>query len=349
MTEIHRFVGIHFPRQVVLIKKLRYFSFIINDITLLVSLFTLIVEATKFPILWNLFFYKLVVFPFTPVLFIFSSIVLFFGAKRHQIETHYDTEVEKRPLWEYAVPLFFAIVVAVVGFCDFANFTNIGRLSIIHSSSFTGFCFFILGLALIPPYTKIPHRFHITQLFIFIVSTLNVFIVLDNAYQLFSSHPIQQIVHVSLLVAFSFVFFCFGILLRWSNRGFIGNFTLDSTASVFAFRVFLINLFSAPIIAFIALFILQKTAYNLYQVLSIVAIVSTVTSSMLLWINIKLLYGHELEHLLMRESLRAHNVDLIKEDEKLQKRMDQLQQEKQEYQEKLDSQSTWQDVVEKSE
>ena len=347
MPEVHQFTTIHFPRQISLIKKLRYVSFIINDIALVVSLFTLIVAVTNFPVLRRLIFHTLAVFPFTPVLFIFSSIVIFFGAKRHQIDTHYDSEVEKRPLWNFAIPLFFAVIVTAVGFINFTNITNTGIVSIFRSSQYTGFCFFLLGLALIPPYTRLPHRFHITQLFIFIVSALNMIVLLERVYQLFSSHPMQQIVPVSLPVAFSFVFFCFGLLLRWPNRGFIGNFTLDVTASVFAFRVLMINLISAPLIAFIVLFALQKTSYNLYQVLSIVVIISTVTSSLLLWINVKLLYGHELEHLLMRDSLRNHNVDLVKEEETLKKRMDELQQEKEEYQEKLDSQSAWQDVAER--
>src|SRR6185437_7845099 len=234
MAEVHQFATIHFPRQVGLIKRLRHFSFIINDITLLVSLLTLLIGATNFPFLHAFFFQKLAVYPFTPVLFILSSIVLFFGAKRHQADTHYDSEVENRPWWEFIIPLFFAVLVAAVGFIDFANVTHAGILSIFHSSAYTGFCFFILGLALIPPYTSISHRFHITHLLIFIVSALNVFIILESIYQLFSPGPIQQIVHVPLFVAFSFVFFCFGILLRWSNRGFIGNFTLDSTDSVFA-------------------------------------------------------------------------------------------------------------------
>jgi FtsZ-binding cell division protein ZapB len=349
MTEVRKFTDIHFPRQIGLIKRLRFFSFIINDITLLVSFFILIAAVTDFSILRILFIPKLTVSPFTPVLFIFLSIVLFFGAKRHQIDSHFDADIEKRPWWEFGVPLILAALVAIAGFNDLAQFTNTGLLSIFHSSPYTGFCFFLLGLALIPPYTRIPHRFHITQLLIGIVSALNVFIILESTYQLLSVHPVQQIVTVSLPVAFSFTFFCFGILLRWSNRGFIGNFTLDSTASVFAFRVFMINLISAPIIAFITLLILQKSSYNLYQIVSIVIIISTISSSMLLWLNVKLLYVHELEHLLMRESLRAHNVDLIKDEEKLRKRMDQLQQEKQEYQEKLDSQSAWREAADRFE
>lgn len=338
---------IHFPRQIGLIKALRYVSFVINDITLLVSLLALFAWATNFSFAHTLLFHTLAVFPFTPVLFIFAGIVLLFGAKRHLLGTHFDAEIEKRPWWSFGVPLFFATIVAVVGFMDVANLMNIGILALLHSSPYTGFCFSLLGLALIPPYTRIPLRFHITQFLVFIVSILNMFIVLESTYQFFSPLPAVQLVHASLPVALCFVFFCFGLLLRWSNRGFIGNFTLDSTASVFALRVFMINLISAPILAFIVLFIMLKTSYNLYQVLALVVVGLACTSSMLVWINIKLLYSHELEHLLMRESLRAHNVDLAKEEVTLQKRMDQLEQEKQEYLEKLKSQSAWQDATDR--
>ncbi len=336
MQEIHQFAGFQFPRQIGLIKKLRFVSFIINDITITVSLLTFLFWVINVPFLQNIIIHTLVVYPFTPVLFIFSGLVLLFGAKRHQTDTNYDVETEKSSWWEFGIPLIFATLVALVGFIDFANFTNVGILSIFHSSSYTGFCFFLLGLALIPPYTSIPHRFHITHLLIFIISAINVFIILETIYQFFSPLPAQQTMHVSLPVAFSFVIFCFGVLLRWSNRGFIGNFTLDATASVFAFRVFMINLISTPVIALITLFLLQKTSYNMYQILSIVVIVSTVASSMLLWYNVKLLYGHELEHLLMRESLRAHNVDLTKEEETLRKSMDLLQKEEREYKDKLE-------------
>ena len=349
MEKVQQFTSIHFPRQISLIKKLRYISFIINDLTLLVSLVTLLVWVINVSFLQTLIIHTLGVNPFTPVLFIFSGIVVLFGAKRHLIDTHYDAEVDKRLWWEFGIPLFFAVLVAVIGLIDFADVTHAGLLAVFHSSAYTGFCFFLLGLALIPPYTRILHRFHITQLLLLIVSAINVFVVLERMYQIFTPHPVQQIVPVSMPVALSFVIFCLGLLLRWPNRGFIGNFTLDATASVFAFRVFIINLISTPIIAFIVLFILRKTSYNEYQILSIVAVIATVASSMLLWYNVKLLYGHELEHILMRESLRAHNVDLTKEEEELQKRMDQLEQEKKEYKDKLDSQSAWQEVSDRYE
>jgi len=347
MHEVPQFTDIHFPRQIGLIKKLRYISFIMNDVTLLLSFLSLFVWATNFLDMNALLFQRLALAPFTPLLFIFSSIPLLFGAKRHLINTHYDAEKEERLWWIFGVPILFAAAVAVLGFINFIHLTDLGILSIFHTSSYTGFCFFLLGLALIPPYTSITYRFHITQFLIFIVNGLNVFVILESTYQLFSPLPAQQIAHVSLLAALSFVFFCFGILIRWSNRGFFGNFTLDSTASIFALRVFIINFISAPVFALIVFFFMQNTAYNVYQVLTIVVVGLSFISSILLWINVKLLYSHELEHLLMRESLRAHNVDLTKEEEELRKRMDQLEIEKKQYLDKLKSQDSWEDAVDR--
>lgn len=347
MQEISTTAAFHFPRQIGLIKRLRYISFIINDITLLVSSLALLILITNFTNLKILIFQKYAVFPITPVLFILSGIVLLFGAKRHLVTTHYDADKELHPWWTFGIPIFFAEVVGFLGLVNFTNLTNGGILSLLHASLYTGFCFFLLGFALIPPYVLIPHRFHITQLLIFIVLCLNVFVILENAYQFFSPFPVQHILEVSLPTACSFVLFCSGLLFRWSNRGFLGNFTLDSTASIFALRVFVINLMSAPLIALIVLFMMQQTHFNMYVVLTVVVVCFSVISSLLLWINVKLLYSHELEHVLMRESLRSHNINLNKEQEELQKRMDQLEQEKQEYLDKLKTQSAWRNAVDR--
>ncbi len=347
MVDIPAFQDIHFPRQISIIKKFRYISFIINDITLVVAFLAILIWLTNFFDLKTMLFQKLGVYPFTPILFIFSGIPLLFGAKRHLINTHFDAEKEERPWWVFGVPLLFAVIIAGIGFLNFISLTNGGVFSLFHTSSYTGFCFFLIGLALIPPFTAIPHRFHATQLLIFFVSGINVFMVLESIYQMLSPLPVQHVLQFSLPVAFSFIFFCFGVLLRWMNRGFFGNFTLDSTASTFAFRMLMIHLFSAPVVALIVLFIMKNSSYNMYQILAIIVVFFTVTSSLLLWINIKLLYQHELEYLLMRESLRAHNVDLKKEEEALQKSMEQLELDNQQYVKKLNSQQAWQDAADR--
>lgn len=348
ITNAYSFTNIEFPRQTKLIKRLRYVSFIINDIILFgsfvaITLWLINALGIKIDLLD-----MLTIPPFIPILFIFAGSSLLFGAKRHLLSKHYDADKEDHNWWSPWIPIALAGLTAVGGLINLLHLTDSGTLSFLHTSTYGGFCFFLIGLALIPPFTHILHRFHITQFFIYIVSGLNVFVVLESIYQLFSPLAAQHILQVPLLVAIVFVFFCFGILLRWSNRGFFGNFTLDSTVSLFALRLFLINLISGPLITFLVLLITQKSSYNLYQVITIVVSLFTSLASILLWVNVKLLYRYDLEHMLMRESLRAHNIDLTTEEETLRKRIAHIEQEKQQYLDKLSSEKVLQDVVDKT-
>lgn len=345
VTSVSSLATIEFPRRTRLIKRLRAISFIINDITLFASFLVILLWLAELLSVSN-FFSKLAVAPFTPVLFIVASLPLLFGAKRHLISTDQDAEKEDRPWWSIPIPVFLASITALLGLINIFPLTTTGLLTVFHISSYAGFCFFLIGIALIPPFTRIHHRFHITQGLVFVVSGISVFIVLENLYQLFSSSPTQHSTQVPLLAAMAFAFDCFGILLRWSNRGFFGNFTLDSTISRLALRLFLINLISGPLIAFLILYASQRSGFNMYQVITIIVTLFAITSSILLWINVKLLYRYELEHLLMSESLRFHNIDLTTEEESLRKRMAQLEQEKQRYLDKLDSENRWQEAAE---
>lgn len=338
------FGNVHFPQRTSFIKKLRYVSFIITDGIIFCSLLIFLVWIFNIPIIEIFLFQELTLLPFSSVLFIIASIPLLFGAKRHLLNSSDDTEKEVYPIWHTWVPIFFAATTAIVGFINMTLLSN-GALAFLQISFFEGVCFFLLGLALIPPFTRLPHRFHITQFLIFLVSGLNIFIILEHTYQLLSPNPMQHMITVPLASALFLACFSFGILIRWSNRGFLGNFTLNSTGSLFALRLFLINLIAAPVVGFAILASLQNTAFNIYQILSVVVVCFTFISCLLLWMNVKLLYSYELEHLLMRESLRTHNIDLTTEKEELRKNMLQLEQEKQQYLNKLDTQNTWRDMV----
>lgn len=346
LSNTYSFADIHFPQRTSLIKKLRYVSFAINDSILILSLFVFLVWVFHVPSIGSLLFHKLGISPFTSVLFILSGSSLFFGAKRHLMDTHKDAEKDDSSWWNTWIPIFLAVITAVFGLVNVVRITEAGALSLFRTSFFGGFCFFIIGLSLVPPFTRIIHRFHITQLLMFAVSGLNVLIALEYVYQLFSPLPMQQLFSVSLPTALTFVFFGFGVLLRWSNRGFFGNYTLDSVGSMLALRLFMFHLASAPLLAFVALLVMHNSIYNMYQILSVIVVGFASLSIFLLWINVKLLYKYELEHLLMRESLRAHNIDLLSEKEELQKNMVRLEQEKQQYLDKLDTQDKLRTITE---
>lgn len=345
MPTANLFENINFPRQISLIKTLRYVSFAVNDFILFLGFFIGFVWIFRIPGAYEKLFHKLHIYPFSSVLFLLSGAVLLFGAKRHLISSHKDAEKDESPWWNTWIPITLAAITAVFGFINLAQLSHAGLLSFFRISPFGGLCFFLTGLALIPPYTRILHRFHITQLFMFIISGLGIFVIWENVYQMFSPLPMQHIISIPLPTAFTLTLFSFGILIRWSNRGFLGNFTLDSTSSIFAFRLFLIQLISAPLIAFFVLALLQHTSYNMYQILTVIVVLSLFISSTLLWFNVKLLYRYDLEHLLMRESLKSHNIDLTTEKEDLRKKMIQLEQEKQQYADKLNTQVVWQDMA----
>lgn len=335
------FTAIHFPQRSDVIRRLRLISFVVNDIILFVSLLIFLVWIFHIPTINNVLFGGFGVSPFSSVLFILSGCSLLFGAKRHLMSAH--ESMSKDAWYNTYIPVILCCITAFLGLFNFLHVTLLP--SFIKIPSFSGFCFFLIGVALIPPFTRILHRFHYTQFLFFIVSGLTVFVILENVYQGFSHQVLQHIVYVPLPTALIFAFFSFGVLLRWSNRGFFGNFTLDATASVFALRLFLINLLAAPIIAFLILFFMQKMPYNMYQILTVIVVIYTGISSLLLWVNVKLLYRYELEHLLMRESLRSHNIDLTAEKEELRKKMIQTEQEKQQYIDKLNTQNMWKAAV----
>ncbi len=348
MSEIQKpdsFENIHFPQRTILIKRLRIVSFFINDFVLALSFLVLAVWIVGPSAMRTFLFQNLHISPFIAILFICSGAPLLFGAKRHLIQAGKNTEKEEYPWWNTLFPIFFAGLTALLGIFNVAHFENVGVLSFVQVSPYEGVCFLLIGLALIPPFTRILHRFHVTQLLIFVVSSLNVFVVLEYIFQLFSPFAPGQIVFASIPVALTFIIFCFGIQLRWSNRGFFGNLTLDSIGSVFAFRLFAINLLAAPLFAFVVLMLFHNAHYNMYQILTLIVVGFTSISCTILWANARLLYKYELEHLLMRESLRAHNIDLTSDKEALSKRMSQIEQEKQQYIDKLNTQNTLRDVT----
>jgi hypothetical protein len=336
--------NIHFPQRISLVKKLRIISFGMNDCVMAASFVVVGAWITHIQPLASLFFTTAHIVPFAAFLFLLSGVTLLFGAKRHLLETQQDAAVDTTVWWQIVLPIVFAGVTALVGLVNFLRVVP-QPLFFAHLSSFGGLCFFLIGLSLIPPFTRIPHRFHITQLFAFIICVLSLYVVLENVYQLFSPFGVQHIIVVSIPTAFTFTFFSCGLLLRWANRGFFGNFMLDSVGSILALRLMVVNLAAVPMIAFIVLLIMGKTPYNMYQVLSVVVVCLVIFSSVLVWVNVKLLYRYSLEYLLMQESLRSHNINLAAEKEELRKGMARLEQEKQQYLEKLRAQNSWQTIA----
>lgn len=340
-------LDIEFPRQNLLIKRLRYISFFINDIVLISAVIALIGYFTSFFGIGIPIVLDLNIQPATTVLFVLCGIVLLFGAKRHQLNSHKDDEMKKGAWWRTSLPITFAGVTALIALLNLSSIVNAGLFAFLYISPFASFCFLLIGLALIPPFTKIPHRFHITQFLIFIVGGVGVYIVLESILHQVTGLSMQHIIQVPLPTASFFTLFCIGVLLRWTNRGFFGNFTLESTVSKLAFRLLVSNLILGPLIAFIVISNSSYFALNMLQVIAIVVTLFAFVTSTLIWMNIRYLYRYELENLLMRESLRLHNIDLREETKTLASKMTQLEDDKQKYAEKLESKIGWQNAIDR--
>lgn len=347
-TNTYSLASIHLPQRKTVTKRLQELSFILNDIVLAAAFLFLVLwiihaHVFNFPVL---VFFR--VYPLASVLFIFSGLSLLFSAKKHVFNPQTNTKIVENP-WSTWIPILLGTLTAALGLLNVTHLNNGTILQGLYLSQYGGFCFFLIGLALIPPHTTIPHRFHITQALVFTVLFINSFTILETFYQLLSAQPIQHIIFVPLGTAILFAFFCIGVICRWSNRGFFGNFTLDTMDSTLALRLLVINLFTAPLIGFGILFLTQNSGYNIYQIATLIITCITIVSIFLGWINIKFLYKYDLEHFLMRESLRVHNIDLKMEKASEEAKSAQLAEEKQKVVDKLSYQSKFRDVAEKFE
>jgi hypothetical protein len=343
-TSQYSFKGIYLPKRKLLTDRLQIASFAINDTVLIISI--------SFLFVWfiNIFGGNIVlpdqfsISPLGRMLFIFSSISVFFSAKKHIYSP--DQKHLKRLTWILLIPIFFASITALFGFLSFTRLTSLFGMPFVQTTQYSGFCFFLIGLALIPPFTRISHRFHVTQALLFIVIALNAIVILESVYQTLSPFPMQQIFSVPLITAILLSLFCFGILCRWSNRGFVGNFTLDSVDSILALRLVLVIFVFVPLIGFLVLLLTQNTLYNVYEVVTLIVVFITITSFTILWINIQLLYNYDLEYFLMKEALRVYNIDLKLGKEKLEKEKGEIEKTNEEYRGKLNNQKQLEIITE---
>jgi hypothetical protein len=304
--------GIHLPARHTLVRRLKKASFIINDSILCISAVFLVGSIVHFRLFENVLGGFLKISPLIILLFMLAGIILLFSAK----ELVSNQQSKKKHVLKSLVgliPVFCSGIVLLVGFINIFRMDFNGNV-LIDGSQITpliGFNFYLIGFALIFPYVKFTHRFHFSQLLLFIVIMLNSVTILCYMYQNLSPFIVRQNL-IPLNVAMLTALFCIGVLLRWSNRGFFGSFTNDSFSSLFALRLLLINAVVTPIIGFITLLITKHGFYNndVYQQVALVVVMVVMTSTVLAWFNIKALYQFELEHFVMKETLRIHNIDL---------------------------------------
>lgn len=87
-------------------------------------------------------------------------------------------------------------------------------------------------------------------------------------------------------------------------------------------------------------------AVGLPETTAIIVVLFMVLSAFLAWLNLKLLYQHELEHFVMQEELRIHNINLQLSNEDLAAKMQELETTRKQYASKLTYQDNFRDLAE---
>lgn len=326
--------GVHMPENKPLTLFFEKISFILNDLVLAISLMSLIAWSLHFP-MQNVVFSSIFFSPVTSCMFILAGIALIFSAK------YYTKTLNKKPPLTQNTLLAIGLsgITAVSGLLCIFN-PMLGS----YIPPVVGFTFVLLGFALMLPHIKVNHRFHINQALTFTVLILNAITILGYIYQLaYASHIASPLIPIPLPIALKTSILSFSILLRWSNRGFLGNFTTQSLSSTFALRLLIVNFIISPLIGFITLYLTQKVN-NIYLVIALLVILLVVVATALAWSNVKLLYQYELERFAMREALRVHNINLTLDKKTQDVKIETLEEKEKEYRKKLDYQDKFRDI-----
>ena len=115
---------------------------------------------------------------------------------------------------------------------------------------------------------------------------------------------------------------------------------------MYALRLLLVSLASAPFIGAAALLLAPAASPSLAQVTATTVVLYIALSTILAWLNLKLLYRHELEHFVMQEELRVHNIHLKLSAEDMAAQVQQLESTSQQYVSKLNYQDNFRDLAE---
>jgi hypothetical protein len=231
----------------------------------------------------------------------------------------------------------FMIIPVTAGFfvCLFSvylYFFSFERLSLY---SLLSFIFIGTGIAI--PYIKnLTHRFHPAQFLAFLT-------LIPNLMATFGMFNVDiPIFYISLL----FVLISLALLLRWPGRGFMGIFTTDSVSSSLAFKFLVSIMLLVPLLGFIALDWNNVSRASISEVIAVLTVSITALLIVLIWINTRQVYKTELENFLMKEELKVHNIDLKLSNEDLVNKMQELENSKKRYAQRLNYQDRFRDIAE---
>jgi hypothetical protein len=206
-------------------------------------------------------------------------------------------------------------------------------------------CFLMAGLAIMLPRTTIRHRFHAVQLLALLVMIVGWTAVTAGIYRYIVQLPMIHFEYISLNLAILFTLLGEAVLLRWPNRGWVGIFNSDTLASIMAFRLLIINALVVPVIALGGVIFSKITGWNVYETGIAVVMLQIVVLVLFTWLNVRVLYRFELEHLVFKEALNIHNAGLKFNYEQLEAKVTDLETAKQKYAENLNYQERFRNLA----
>jgi hypothetical protein len=265
--------------------------------------------------------------------FLFFSLTVFTEKKNNNLIKSSNSSKQQKQLFT-----FLSIIFSLAGF-------GVGVWLLFSGFLVIGVCFNLISIALLLAHLKFTRKYHLLNLIMFVVLIMGIFSSMENIYAYFSSaRPLIML--TSLYISVSLVFISISILFAWPDRGFMYVFTADAVSNKYALRILLINLFINCIFGILIVLGIGWGMYSSFEAIAILVIVFIVCSSVLFWINLRLLYRSELERFLMKEELRVHNIsiDLSKED--LVSKMVELEGTKNEYAKKLNYQKQVMEMAE---
>ena len=238
--------------------------------------------------------------------------------------------IQKRKIYS-SISIVCGVIVLICGISQFAN-------------PIVGMCLLLSGSWLILPHTKLLHIYHTVHFLIFVVLIVSSTILLRYAYGLI--FPLNSsFINMPVNSAILFFLLCASSALRWPARGFIGMFTTDTLSSMFALRLLIISVITTTILGFLSLLGVLLGIYNKHEAVAVFAMSQIALSTILAWLNAKLIYKLELERFLILEELKIHSIDLQMGNEELTVKMKGLDKTNKEYLDKLNNQEKFGDVI----
>jgi hypothetical protein len=313
--------GIHLPENKFLVRKLKEVSHILSNGILVIAAFVLFGWITRSAFFINFLFKFFTLSLPVAVVLLLATTALLFSAKHRSP----DNKKSSTRLLTIFIPIICGGIIGLVG------------IRLVEST------FFLIGLAVAMPHTKFVYRYHITQLFILIIAIASANTILVTIFQLLS--PTIPVSSISFNTAMMMTVFCYAVLMRWPNRGFLAIFTSDSASGLFALRLLVISLLVTPLLGFTAIVVARK-GMNIYELVALVVLLFTTASILFAWVNSKLLYRFELERFLMREELRVHNIDLKLDKEEMVVKTAEMEKTKEQFKDIISYQNKFRDIAE---